>query len=230
MSVVLVVAYNKNLVIGDGEKIPWHIPEEIKFFKEYTTGKTCIMGRKTWDSIPKKYKPLKNRCNIVVARCVQNVESIEGDFYCVQSVEDAIKKSLEVHPNNKICIIGGKQIYNYCIENNIADKVVASEIKTHTDVLGSVFFPDLKSLNWTRSVVKDYDEFEVVEYFKSSKTEFTLKLYDDESTKKKLETMNSLEVAFDDERNNVPDDYWKILEELKTGDSLRISIEKFGET
>jgi hypothetical protein len=61
------------------------------------------------------------------------------------------------------------------------------------------------------------------------KTEFTLKLYDDESTKKKLETMNSLEVAFDDERNNVPDDYWKILEELKTGDSLRISIEKFGE-
>jgi PDZ domain-containing secreted protein len=62
------------------------------------------------------------------------------------------------------------------------------------------------------------------------KTEFTLKLYDDESTKKKLETMNSLEVAFDDERNNVPDDYWKILEELKTGDSLRISIEKFGET
>jgi PDZ domain-containing secreted protein len=78
--------------------------------------------------------------------------------------------------------------------------------------------------------VKDYDEFEVVEYFKSSKTEFTLKLYDDESTKKKLETMNSLEVAFDDERNNVPDDYWKILEELKTGDSLRISIEKFGET
>jgi hypothetical protein len=78
--------------------------------------------------------------------------------------------------------------------------------------------------------VKDYDEFEVVEYFKSSKTEFTLKLYDDESTKKKLETMNSLEVAFDDERNNVPDDYWKILEELKTSDSLRISIEKFGET
>ena len=62
------------------------------------------------------------------------------------------------------------------------------------------------------------------------KTEFTLKLYDDESTKKKLETMNSPEVAFDDERNNVPDDYWKILEELKTGDSLRISIEKFGET
>ena len=62
------------------------------------------------------------------------------------------------------------------------------------------------------------------------KTEFTLKLYDDESTKKKLETMNSLEVAFDDERNNVPDDYWKILEELKTGDSLRISIEKFGKT
>lgn len=62
------------------------------------------------------------------------------------------------------------------------------------------------------------------------KTEFTLKLYDDESTKKKLKTMNSLEVAFDDERNNVPDDYWKILEELKTGDSLRISIEKFGET
>ncbi len=62
------------------------------------------------------------------------------------------------------------------------------------------------------------------------KTEFTLKLYDDESTKKKLETMNSLEVAFDDERNNVPDDYWKILEELKTGDYLRISIEKFGET
>lgn len=170
MSIVLVVAYNKNFVIGDGEKIPWHIPEEMKFFKEYTTGKTCIMGRKTWDSIPKKHKPLKNRYNIVVTRCIKNMQTIDlakNNFYYVQSIEQGIEKSLEIYPNNEICIIGGGEIYNYCLENNIADKVVASEIKTHKDVVGEVCFPDLKNLDWVRRVIKNYDEFEVVEYYKS---------------------------------------------------------------
>jgi len=65
--ITLIVAYNKNLVIGDDTgNIPWKIPEDLKFFKEYTMGKPCIMGRKTWDSIPSQFKPLKGRTNIIV--------------------------------------------------------------------------------------------------------------------------------------------------------------------
>ena len=66
MQITLIAALAQNRVIGNANQIPWHIPEDFTFFKRYTTGKPIIMGRKTWDSLPRK--PLPNRRNIVVTR------------------------------------------------------------------------------------------------------------------------------------------------------------------
>src|SRR5262245_51287830 len=66
MKLSLVVAMTRLGVIGDGGAIPWHIPEDMKWFREITMGKPCIMGRKTWESLPKR--PLPKRLNIVITR------------------------------------------------------------------------------------------------------------------------------------------------------------------
>lgn len=77
--VTIIVAYNQNFVIGNNlGKVPWHIPDDLKFFKETTMGHACIMGRKTWDSIPPKYRPLPGRFNIIVTRGHRNFDFPNG--------------------------------------------------------------------------------------------------------------------------------------------------------
>ena len=64
----LIVAYANQRVIGKNNRMPWHLPEDLAHFKRTTLGAPVIMGRKTWESIPKKFKPLKNRLNVVLSR------------------------------------------------------------------------------------------------------------------------------------------------------------------
>ena len=67
-NISIIVAASTNLVIGNGNELPWHLPTDLKYFKEMTKGKTVIMGRKCWESIPEKYRPLPGRKNIVITR------------------------------------------------------------------------------------------------------------------------------------------------------------------
>ena len=71
--VTLLAAVSNNRVIGNDGKIPWHIREDLQHFKEYTSGptKVLLMGRKTWESIPAKFRPLPHRQNIVVSRSIE---------------------------------------------------------------------------------------------------------------------------------------------------------------
>lgn len=104
MSIVsLVVAMADNGVIGKGGALPWRIPEDMRHFKVLTMGKPCIMGRKTWDSLPKK--PLPGRENIIVTR--DREFRAEGGFVA-HSVEEAIAHANEAE---EICVIGGADIY-----------------------------------------------------------------------------------------------------------------------
>ncbi len=157
-NITIVVAYNKNLVIGNGCGLPWHIVDDLKFFKEVTMGKACVMGRKTWFAIPEKYRPLPGRHNIVVSR--DKIELGPNVSLC-SSVEEAIELG-----GSETCITGGGEIYRYCIENNLIDRVLASEIKNHLDVDGATFFPDLKKLGWQGKIIREFNEFDVVEYTK----------------------------------------------------------------
>lgn len=164
--VTIVVAYNSNFVIGNQfGKVPWYIPDDLKFFKEFTMGKPCIMGRNTWNSIPEKYRPLPGRQNIVVTRNPDKFE-VYDSFVCTRPTVEMALETARVF-RAEICVVGGGQIYKYFIENNLADRVIASEVKGYLDVEGSVFFPNLKELGWQGFVEKEYEEFSVIQYVKS---------------------------------------------------------------
>jgi len=122
----IIVAASLNNVIGKDNKLLWRQSADLKRFKELTTGKTVVMGRKTYDSIG---KPLPNRRNIVITR--QSIE-IPG-CEVVNSLEEALKL------DNEIFIIGGGEIYQKSII--LADKIFFTLIQT--EVEGDTYFPVL---------------------------------------------------------------------------------------
>jgi dihydrofolate reductase len=104
--IALVVAMADNGVIGVDGRIPWRIPDDMRHFKTLTLGKPCIMGRKTWESLPKK--PLPGRTNIVVTRD-RSFEA--GGAVILHSLDDALRRAAGENPAETI-IIGGAEIYN----------------------------------------------------------------------------------------------------------------------
>lgn len=134
--ITLVAAAAQNLCIGADNDIPWHIPEDFAFFKAYTSGKPCIMGRKTWDSLPKK--PLPNRTNVVITRQADYVAEgavVVGDLHAaLSSLVDA----------KEIIIMGGAQVYEQAMA--LATDIRLTEVKL--DVVGDAFFPKIDLGIW----------------------------------------------------------------------------------
>jgi len=133
----LIVAMTQNGIIGKNNKIPWYLPEDLKYFRELTTNSIVIMGRKTFDSLP--HGPLKNRLNIVITRNIDNNNYNYSNVILSnkENIFDIIK--LYNKEYKQVFIIGGSEIYNlfisnckklyitniinYNIEDNIEDKV-----------------------------------------------------------------------------------------------------------
>ena len=129
----LIVAKSKHNVIGDKGRIPWHIPNDLKRFKELTTGKTVIMGRKTFESLPEEYKPLPNRINIVLS-----TDKTYQTNCCI--VTDDLKKALRKAGSDKeVFIIGGEQVYKEGLR--YADKIYVTEVDG--EFKGDAYFPIL---------------------------------------------------------------------------------------
>lgn len=154
--ITLVVAYTKfDRVIGQNGKIPWKIPEDMKHFMETTMGGVVVMGRKTWDSLPLRYKPLIGRTNVVITRDVGSFSSNVKPDLVVDNVEEII---------NKDCfIIGGGEIYKLFLDRKCVDRIIASEIKSVHE--GDTFFPDLIG-DWGKTLKKEFNDFDVIEYVK----------------------------------------------------------------
>ncbi|HEX4535243.1 MAG TPA: dihydrofolate reductase [Rhizomicrobium sp.] len=128
--IALVVAVAQNGVIGNHGVMPWRIPEDMKHFKAVTMGKPIIMGRKTWESLPKK--PLPGRTNIVVTRDAR----FAGDgAVVVHSLDDAIAAANRETPE-EIAIIGGAQIYEEALPQ--ADRIYLTQV--HAAVAGDAWF------------------------------------------------------------------------------------------
>ena len=104
------MAHDLNLGIGRNGKLPWHIPEDMRHFKRTTKGGVVIMGRKTWDSIPMKYRPLPERENIIITR---NKEYNAWGGVIAHSLEEALEIAQKY--KKRIYIIGGSEIYNQSI-------------------------------------------------------------------------------------------------------------------
>ena len=133
MQLHLIYARAANGVIGANGTLPWHLPEDLAHFKRTTLGCPVIMGRKTWDSIPVKFRPLPGRTNVVVTR--QN-NWHENGSQPAQSMREALQICEQ---SEHVWVIGGAQIYSQALP--LAHSVVVTEIGA--DFEGDAFAPAL---------------------------------------------------------------------------------------
>jgi dihydrofolate reductase len=137
MKLSIIVAIGKNREIGQGNKLLCHLPADLKHFKDITSGHTVIMGRKTFDSLPKG--PLPNRKNMVVSR---NPDlKIEGLILC-QSLDSALQQSRQ---EAEVFIIGGAQVYRQALP--VADKLYLTQIDASFPD-ADTFFPEIDYNQW----------------------------------------------------------------------------------
>ncbi|MEY4316718.1 MAG: hypothetical protein RI902_526 [Pseudomonadota bacterium] len=133
MALNLIFARARNGVIGHNNTLPWHLPEDLAHFKATTLGQPVIMGRKTWDSLPVKFRPLPGRMNIVVTR--QTDWQSDG-AHVVHTIDEALQACpTEAQP----WVIGGAELYRLAMP--LAMRVVVTEIDA--DYEGDAFAPAL---------------------------------------------------------------------------------------
>ena len=139
MIVSLIVAVSKNNVIGKNNDLIWDIPNDTKFFKQTTLGHHVIIGRKNFESIPHKYRPLPNRTNIIITR--QKNYTAKGCII-VNSIEEGLNIAKE-NQDPEPFIIGGGEIYKIALTKKLIDKIYLTRI--HYNFNGDTFFPKLES-------------------------------------------------------------------------------------
>jgi dihydrofolate reductase len=143
--IVLVLAQADNGVIGDRGRIPWRIADDMKRFKALTMGNPIVMGRKTWDSLPKK--PLAGRTNIVVTR--NPAWQAEGAVV-VHSFDEALERARGENPS-QIAIVGGAAIYKAALP--LATRIELTEV--HTNAQGDTQLPPFDKSIWRQTVCED---------------------------------------------------------------------------
>lgn len=112
MDITIIVAVAENGVIGKDNQLIWHLPDDMRFFKEKTTGHCVLTGRKNYDSIPGKFRPLSNRINLVVTR--QKDYQAPGAIV-FNSIADAVSYAREKN-ESELFIIGGAEIYSQMLD------------------------------------------------------------------------------------------------------------------
>lgn len=152
MIISAIAAVSQNFVIGRNNDLPWNLPDDMKFFMQTTKGHHCIMGRKNYDSIPEKFRPLPNRTNIVVTR--QKMFRAPG---CI--VVNSIDRAVDIARSNgetEAFIIGGADIYR--IGMSVTNRMYLTEIQA--EVQGDVFFPSFNRSEWkeTKRIHHSADE------------------------------------------------------------------------
>ncbi len=149
-----VVALSNNNVIGVDNNLPWNLKTDLAHFKDYTTNKIIVMGRKTFESIG---RPLPNRKNLIVSNTLNEINGA----YIYKSTEEAIKNAKEMCINNEIyneiVIIGGGYLFRDTLK--ITNKLVLSKVDCEID--GDVFYPKINLEEWnevsSKKFIKDSD-------------------------------------------------------------------------
>ncbi|PCJ28048.1 MAG: diacylglycerol kinase [Flavobacteriales bacterium] len=140
----LIVAIAENNIIGKENDLIWHLPNDMKFFKEKTLNHHIITGRKNYISIPKKYRPLSDRTNIVLTR---QTEFKEEGCVVANSLEDAINYAKK-NNETELFIIGGGQVYKEALEKGLIDKMYITHVHQQFD--GDTFFPEINNKRWKK--------------------------------------------------------------------------------
>ena len=144
MNITLIAAVGKNLELGKDNTLIWSIPEDLKFFRENTMGKTIVMGINTLKSLPKL---LPNRKHVVLTR--KNIE-LDPSIVVVHSIDELLSY-IELL-GEEVMIIGGAQIYSQMIE--YANKMLLTEIDDSKD--SDVYFPSFSLDDWDREVISEH--------------------------------------------------------------------------
>lgn len=146
----LVVACDLNRGIGKDNQLPWKIPGDLKHFKELTTESSdpnlhnaCIMGRKTWESIPEKFRPLPNRYNVILTRKAALAGPPPQGVFVFASLDDALTKMNE-GPVDQVFVIGGAEVYNHAMQHEKMGTLYLTEVRGQFDC--DTFFPEYKEI------------------------------------------------------------------------------------
>jgi dihydrofolate reductase len=142
MLISLVVAVAANNAIGKNNQLLWHLPADLKHFKQVTTGHTVFMGRKTFQSIG---KPLPNRRNIVISKSVTAIEGCE----VLPSLEEAL---LLADKHEELMVIGGATIYNLALPK--ANRIYLTRV--HHEFEADTFFPEIDLNQWQETTREDF--------------------------------------------------------------------------
>ena len=145
----LIVAKASNNVIGDKNNLIWHLPNDLKHFKNLTTGHPIIMGRKTYESLG---RPLPNRTNIIITR---DQNFIDDQIIITHSLEQALAKANEIQED--VFVIGGGEIYKQAME--YVDVIYLTEV--HHEFNGDTYFPEIDE--------ESFQEVERVHHMKDEK-------------------------------------------------------------
>nr|AIA18272.1 Dihydrofolate reductase [uncultured bacterium] len=149
MKISIIVAASENNIIGRNNDLPWHLPADMKYFKDTTMGHCVVMGRKNFESIPPKYSPLVGRTNIVITR--QKDYNANGAIV-VNSIQEAIDFSR--NQNETECFItGGGEIFKQSIR--LCNRIYLTRI--HAVIEGDIYFPELNKEEWKEVSRKDIE-------------------------------------------------------------------------
>jgi dihydrofolate reductase len=165
MAVKLIVAMDRERGIGKNNDLMWHLAADMKFFKETTSGQIVVMGRKNWDSIPEKYRPLPNRENVVLTR---NTSFTADGCRVFHSLEDCLA-FYEGETDRTVFIIGGGEIYRQALDLKCVDELYI----THVDAVygADTFFPEFDEDKWTVREILSWPQDE------KNEAAFTVKHY-----------------------------------------------------
>jgi len=139
--IIIIAAVAKNRVIGRDNQLLWHIPEDMAHFKALTAGHTVIMGRKTWESLPERFRPLPGRRNIVISR--------QADYPATGAeLAGSLEAGLALcAADSKAFVIGGGEIYRQAM--SFADRLELTEVDQ--EPAGDAWFPEFSQQGWQES-------------------------------------------------------------------------------
>ena len=141
----IIAAVADNYAIGKSNKLPWHLPADLRHFKQLTTGHAVLMGKRTYESLPNG--PLPNRKNIVLTSVLS--EGVNEGYYEADSLEDALE--LCEH-EDKVFIIGGGAVYRQSLD--IADSMYITWV--HAEFAADAFFPEIDFDQWIEVSREDF--------------------------------------------------------------------------
>ena len=152
--IVIIAAVARNRVIGKDNRLLWNIPEDMAHFKALTAGHTVVMGRKTWESLPQRFRPLPGRRNIVISR---QPDYAAPGAEVADSLENALKLASTAAT---VFIIGGEQIYRQAMA--VADRLEITEVDLEPE--GDAWFPEIAAVDWEKTAKADEGSYAFLTY------------------------------------------------------------------